>query len=98
MLSQGGVAFERRELFRQPLTEPEIRALLGTRSPREVVSLRSQRAQALGWTEDTLPGDDALIKLLAQEPGLWRRPVIIVGDELVVGYDAERIGAVLRQR
>ena len=85
-----------RELFREPLTEAEVRALLGERSPRDVVSLRSTKARELNFREQ-LPDDDTLIKLLAAEPGLWRRPVITIGNELSVGYSAKRIQELIAQ-
>lgn len=73
-----------------------MRALLGERSPREVVSLRSTKARELNLREQ-LPDDDTLIKLLAAEPGLWRRPVITIGNELSVGYSAKRIQELIAQ-
>ena len=96
MLSQAGVPFQSRELFREPLNEAEVRAILGERSPREVVSLRSAKARELNFREQ-LPDDDTLIKLLAAEPGLWRRPVITIGNELSVGYNAKRIQELIAQ-
>ena len=88
--------YRSRELFREPLTEAEVRALLGERSPREVVSLRSTKSRELNFREQ-LPDDDTLIKLLAAEPGLWRRPVITIGNELSVGYSAKRIQELIAQ-
>ena len=73
-----------------------MRALLGERSPRDVVSLRSTKARELNFREQ-LPDDDTLIKLLAAEPSLWRRPVITIGNELSVGYSAQRIREIIEQ-
>lgn len=73
-----------------------MRAILGERSPREVVSLRSAKARELNFREQ-LPDDETLIKLLAAEPGLWRRPIITVGGEVSVGYNAERIQELIEQ-
>ena len=72
----------------------EVRAVLGRRSPQDVVSLRSRKARELKLREQ-LPDDETLIRLLAAEPGLWRRPVITVGAKLTVGYNAERIKDIL---
>ncbi len=73
-----------------------MRALLGERSPRDVVSLRSTKARELNFREQ-LPDDDTLIELLAAEPSLWRRPVITIGNELSVGYSAQRIREIIEQ-
>ncbi|MAG36282.1 MAG: hypothetical protein CL878_08565 [Dehalococcoidia bacterium] len=94
MLSQAGVSYKSRELFREPLTESEVRAILGTHSPRDVVSLRSRKARELSFREQ-LPDDETLIRLLAREPGLWRHPIITVGGKLSVGYNAESIGKLI---
>ena len=73
-----------------------MRALLGERSPREVVSLRSIKARELNFREQ-LPDDETLIRLLAAEPSLWRRPVITFGNELSVGYSAKHIQELIAQ-
>ena len=73
-----------------------MRALLGERSPRDVVSLRSTKARELNFREQ-LPDDETLIQLLAAEPSLWRRPVITIGNELSVGYSAQRIREIIEQ-
>ena len=73
-----------------------MRALLGERSPRDVVSLRSTKARELNLREQ-LPDDETLIQLLAAEPSLWRRPVITIGNELSVGYSAQRIREIIEQ-
>ncbi len=96
MLSQAGVPYKSRELFREPLAEAEVRTLLGERSPRDVVSLRSTKARELNFREQ-LPDDETLIRLLAEEPGLWRRPIITVGDEMSVGYNAARLRQFIEQ-
>lgn len=39
--------------------------------------------------------DDQLLEEMAKEPKLIRRPIIIKGDEVIVGYDERRYEKVL---
>jgi arsenate reductase len=82
------VAFTPRDLFKQPLTAAEIRAL-AARHPegvRGLLSTRSTQYKALGL--DTKKVSDAqLIALMAGEPRLLRRPILDLGDRLIVGFD-----------
>jgi arsenate reductase-like glutaredoxin family protein len=82
------VAFIARDLFREPLTEGEI-AELAALAPGGVRALLSTRAapyRALGL--DRKPRTDReLIALMAAEPRLLRRPLLVTGQRLVIGFD-----------
>ena len=94
MLSRKKVAFTRRDLFKQPLTAAEIRAL-ATRTPdgvRGLLSTRTSQYKALGL--DTKKVSDAeLIALMAKEPRLIRRPLTVTGQRVIVGFDGEAFEA-----
>ena len=94
MLSQRGIATEDRDFFKDPFTEAELRALLGSRAPSEVFSWKSPSFKALGLDAASL-GDDDLVRLMLQEPRLIRRPMFQVGDDLVVGADKKVMEKVL---
>jgi len=89
-LVKQGASFVERELFKDPLSEAEIRELLGDRPAAELVSTRSPRYKAMGLDVQTMSNDDCL-RVMAQEPYLIRRPTFKVGDELVIGMDAKRL-------
>ena len=82
------MAFTPRDLFKQPLSATEIRAL-AARVPdgvRGLVSTRSPQYKALGL--DTKKVSDAeLIALMVKEPRLLRRPILDLGDRLLIGFD-----------
>ncbi len=84
MLSQKGVSLEERDFFKEPFTEAELRGLLGGRAPSDIFSWRSPSFKALGLDAGTL-NDDDLVRLMLKEPRLIRRPLVRVGDELVIG-------------
>lgn len=61
---------------------------------KELLSTRSRRYKELGLAEKELSPEE-LIDLLVAEPGLWRRPVVVKGDRVVVGYDAANLEQLL---
>ncbi|MNR84029.1 Regulatory protein Spx [compost metagenome] len=95
-LVKQGVSFVERELFKDPLTEAEIRELLGDRPASELVSTRSPRYKAMGLDVQTMSNDDCL-RVMAQEPYLIRRPTFKLGDDLVIGMDTQRLEALISQ-
>ncbi len=36
------------------------------------------------------------IKLMAQEPNLIKRPIVVVGKEMIAGFDRDRLRAALK--
>jgi len=94
VLSRKKVAFTTRDLFKQPLTAAEIKAL-AAKSPdgvRGLLSTRTSQYKALGL--DKKPVSDAeLIALMAKEPRLIRRPLTVSGHRLVVGFDGPALEA-----
>ena len=88
------VHVQEREIFRDPLTVTEIEDLLGDRPVRDVLSTRTKQFAARGL--NTRPHSEAeLLRHMEMEPRLLRRPILQLGDTLVVGFDAERWSAVL---
>lgn len=96
LLGEAGVVVKERRYFKEKATEDEVRAIAARlpNGPWDMLSTRSRKYRELGLAGKELT-DDELIRLLAQEPGLWRRPIVICGEEIVVGYDAERLKEVL---
>jgi len=94
VLSRRKVAFTTRDLFKQPLTAAEIKAL-AAKSPdgvRGLLSTRTSQYKALGL--DTKPVSYAeLIALMAKEPRLLRRPLTLAGHRLVIGFDGPALEA-----
>ena len=94
MLSQKGVPHRERELFKEPMTADEIRGLLRGRPVSDVFATRSPTFKKLGLSDQQLD-DEARLRLMTEYPQLIRRPLVTVGDELIVGLDAARLDAVL---
>jgi len=82
--------------FKQKPTIDEVRELaaLLPGGARDILSTRSRKYKELGLAQQCLT-DEELIALLAQEPGLWRRPIVIRNGKAVVGFDAKNLEALL---
>ena len=94
MLSRRKVAFTARDLFKQPLSAAEIRAL-AARAPdgvRSLLSTRSTQYKALGLDRKKV-SDTELVALMVKEPRLLRRPLVQAGDRLVIGFDRDVLEA-----
>jgi Spx/MgsR family transcriptional regulator len=89
VLSRKKVAFTARDLFKQPLTAAEIRAL-AAKVPdgvRGLLSTRTSQYKALGLDKKKV-SDAELIALMATEPRLIRRPLTVSGNRVIVGFDS----------
>lgn len=96
MLETKPVSVNERRFFKEKPSPEEVR-WLADRLPggvRDLLSTRSRRYRELGLAERDLT-DEELVDLLAAEPGLWRRPVVVRGDQVVVGYDAAGLEEIL---
>ena len=86
-LSQAGIALEERDFFKDNFTEDELRALLGDTPPADIFSWRSPSARKLALDKDAVSPDE-LLRLMASEPRLIRRPLIRASNgRLIVGTD-----------
>lgn len=89
MLDERGAPYRYREYTREPLSEEEIRHLLGLlgAAPKDV--LRTRDAKKAGLTGDE--SDDDLIVAMAATPGLLQRPIGVRGDRAVLGRPVETL-------
>ena len=94
MLSQQGVEIKERDFFKDPFSEAELEELMTLAPPSELFSWRSPSFRKLQLDMATLEPQD-LVRLMAQEPRLIRRPMFRIGDRLVVGGGKKAIDSVL---
>ena len=89
MLDEHDVPYTYREYTQDPLTEAELRDVLGKlgMGPRDV--LRSRDAKKAELTGDE--SDDALIAAMAENPRLLQRPIGVVGDRAALGRPVENL-------
>ena len=85
MLKKGAALVER-DLGREPLSEAELKALFGDRDPRDFLNPRNELYRKMKMKERP-PSPAAAIRLMAKEPNLIRRPLVVRGRTIVAGYD-----------
>jgi arsenate reductase-like glutaredoxin family protein len=86
LLAHEGAQVRERDFFKQRLGVEELRALLDGRPPGELFSWKSVLARQRGYQPGSL-SDDEMLRLMAEEPTLIRRPFARAGTRLVMGFD-----------
>ena len=81
MLRKGARLIER-DLGKDPLTEGDLRELFGGRDPREFLNPRNELYRKMSMAE-TLPSPSEAVRLMAKNPNLIRRPIVVRGGDSV---------------
>ncbi|MFD1393680.1 transcriptional regulator SpxA [Lacticaseibacillus jixianensis] len=91
-LVENNISFVERNIFADPLTVDEIRHVLSMteKGTEEVISMRSNTFQDLDIDLETI-SMNCLIELIAKNPALIRRPIIMDDKRLQVGYNEDDI-------
>jgi len=90
-----GAELEERDYAKSPLSVAELRDLFTARDPRDFLNPRSPAFKAMGLSGKTLSSERALA-LMAKEPNLIKRPIVIAGKQIIAGFDRDRIRAALK--
>ena len=90
MLEQG-TEFEEREINKSPMTAGELDALIGKRNYVEFLNSRNELYRERKMKEKP-PAREQALKLMAGEPNLMRRPILVKGNEILLGFDEEEWG------
>ena len=83
-----GAKLASRDLDKQRLTGAELEELIGKRDYREFLNPRNELYRTRKM-KDHPPSRAEAIKLMAKEPNLIRRPVLLRGSQIVLGFDEE---------
>jgi len=89
-----GADLDERDYAKVPLSASELKELFAGRDPRDFLNARSPAFKAMGLTGKSLTAERALA-LMAKEPNLIKRPIVIAGEEMIAGFDRERLRAAL---
>lgn len=90
-----GAELESRDLEKQRLTEAELELLIGNRDYKEFLNTRNELYRTRDM-KDHPPSRAEAIKLMAKEPNLIRRPVVLRGSQMVLGFDEEAYRKLLK--
>jgi len=80
------VSFDSRDLDKERLTEDELDELIGERDYQEFLNTRNELYRNRDMKEHP-PSRAEAIKLMAKEPNLIRRPLLIRGSRIIFGFD-----------
>ena len=90
-----GAELESRDLDKERLSEAELDELIGDRDHKEFLNTRNELYRTRKMKEHP-PSRAEAIKLMAKEPNLIRRPVVLQGSKMVLGFDEETYRKLLK--
>jgi Spx/MgsR family transcriptional regulator len=79
-----------RNLDKERLSSEELEKLIGNRDHREFLNTRNELYRQKNMKENPPSRADA-IRMMVGEPNLIRRPVIVAGGRVVLGFNQEKI-------
>jgi len=82
------ITFDSRNLDKQRLTEAELDELIDERDYKEFLNPRNELYRKRKMKQHP-PSRAEAIKLMAKEPNLIRRPLLIRGSQIVFGFDED---------
>jgi arsenate reductase len=88
------VELDERDYAKQPLNTAELKVLFAGRDPRDFLNPKSPAFKAMGLKGRKLTAAEALA-LMAKEPNLIKRPLVIAGSDIIAGFDRERLRTLL---
>jgi arsenate reductase-like glutaredoxin family protein len=88
------VDFDEREYGKSPLSEKELREIIGDRPIENFLNTRTPLYRDMKMKQHP-PSKSEAIKLMLKDPNLLRRPVIIVGKTVLTGFDEAALKKIL---
>ena len=88
-LGDHGVAFDVRPIVESPPTAEELGAwvLMSGRPIRKWINTSGQSYRAIDKARASAAKDEEIVRWLTQDGKLVKRPVVVVGDRVLVGFD-----------
>jgi Spx/MgsR family transcriptional regulator len=94
-LEKRKVELDLRDLGKDRLSVEELDELIGKRDHRKFLNTRNELYRTRKMSENP-PSRDEALKLMAAEPNLIRRPVVLRGADIVLGYDEEALKRIVK--
>ena len=85
-----------RNLDKERLSSEELEKLIGGRDHREFLNKRNELYRQKNMRENP-PTRAEAVRMMVGEPNLIRRPVIVAGGRVVLGFDQEKIDSLCEQ-
>jgi arsenate reductase (glutaredoxin) len=93
LLREKGAQFEEVDL-NQGLSVAELDKLIGKRDYRDFLNFKNELYRERGMKENP-PSREEALKLMAAHPNLIRRPILVKGSQVVLGYDEDALAAMV---
>ena len=93
MLRDKGAQFEEVDL-NKGLSIEEIDRLIGKRDYKDFLNSRNEMYREMGMKENPPTRAEAL-RLMSENPNLIRRPILVKGSRMVLGYDEQGLSGML---
>ena len=90
-----GAELESRDLDKQPLSEKELNELIGKRDYQLFLNPRNELFRQRRMAEK-MPSREEAIRLMSKNPSLIKRPVVVRGEQVVLGFDVTAYMKLLR--
>jgi arsenate reductase len=85
-MERRGFHLQFRDLWEDPMSAAELEKLIGPRDPADFLNTHSEVYRQKKLAENP-PTRREAIRMMAKEPRLIRRPVIVAGGRVVLGFD-----------
>ena len=85
-MKRRGFKLDVRDLQKNRLSAAELENLIGRRDHEDFLNPRSKTFQEQGM-DDNPPSRRQAVSWMSRDPGLIRRPVVVAGGRVVVGFD-----------
>jgi Spx/MgsR family transcriptional regulator len=92
-MEKKGFELHFRDLDKQRLSAAELEELIGDRDHKDFLNTRNELYRAKNMKENP-PSRAEAIRMMAETPNLIRRPVIIAGGRIVLGFDQNGIDSI----
>ena len=89
-MAGAGFALHFRNLDKERLSSEELEKLIGDRDHREFLNTRNELYRRKNMKENP-PTRAEAIRMMVGQPNLIRRPVIVAGGRIVLGFDQQKI-------
>lgn len=92
---QLGAEIESRDLDKTPLSVDEIEALIGERDYKLFLNARNELYRDKKMAEEP-PSRDQAIALMSKHPNLMKRPILLRGGKILLGFDEDAYRKLLK--
>jgi arsenate reductase-like glutaredoxin family protein len=94
-LQDRGAALTERDFGKKPFSVEELEQLFGDRPLEPFLNTRHELYRAHDMKRG-LPARDELLRMIAETPNLIRRPLLVDGDKILVGFSPGEYDAIVK--